>query len=150
MFLTYVWTWFLNTFSSLSSEQLLDSVICQCWFRKWCSKCPWHLTTVRNELLLPKLIAFPPQCVQLLHCRDYLRLLWKMLLCYCCSAKTKRLVWGKCRQICHHYVLIELIGSASDLQQNQKTSRCRRIQMSDEVMSLSRCSETTALRFLFL
>lgn len=49
------------------------------------------------------------------------------------------------------YALIKAPGFVSDPQQNQEPGWCRRIQMSDEVMSLSRCCGSAVLSlFSFL
>lgn len=51
------------------------------------------------------------------------------------------------------YALIKAPGFVSDPQQNQDPGWCRRIQMSDEVMSLSRCCGSAVLsvnKFVFL
>lgn len=50
------------------------------------------------------------------------------------------IVWVKWRQICYWTCLHWSDQSCFPSAANQETSRCRRIQMSDEVMSLSRCS----------
>lgn len=70
-----------------------------------------------------------------------------MLLC--CTARQKTSV----STICDNQVLIELISSAStffSFAANQQTRWCRRIQMSDEVMSLSRCSDSAGLSFEYV
>lgn len=80
---------------------------------------------------------------------EYVCLLLKMLLyIWFDELQNKKISVDKTRinlsWLCTDYVLIELISFASNLQQ---TRRCRRIQMSDEVISLSRCSDSAVLSF---
>lgn len=70
---------------------------------------------------------------------------------------SKRLVQTKCRQTCNDYVVImhfmfKLNWSVvPSLQRTRRPDhRCRRIQMSDEVMSLFRCSDDAVLTFNML
>lgn len=51
-------------------------------------------------------------------------------------------MWMKSEQIRSDYVLMELIGFVSVLQQTWRAVGAAEIQMSDEVMSLSRCSDS--------
>lgn len=63
------------------------------------------------------------------------------------AKESPRMKWRRCgcKNEMLTNVLIELMNFCSVLQQDREAGRCSRIQMSDEVMSLSQCCNSAAL-----